>query len=158
MKPSGQLTRKKPLRQFRKKKRPGNRVPTKDEAARIVESKFGPCIPCLVWALAGGMPIEHVPMGVSYDHKKSGNIRRGHGFGYGACAWHHYGNQVAPPQGWTVESMRTHYGPSLLDGSRVFHATYGSDDELIDLQSRVLALGSIDESTKRDLLALMETA
>ena len=40
MKPSDQLTRKKPLRQFRKKKRPGNRAPTKDEAARIVAHPY----------------------------------------------------------------------------------------------------------------------
>lgn len=149
------LTRTKPLRQYRKKRRPGNRAPTKAEAARIVESKFGPCIPCLVWALAGCMPIEHVQIGGDYNHAKSGNIRRGHGAGFCGCGWHH--RQVVP-SGWTHEAMRTHYGPSLIDGSRVFHATYGSDDELIDLQSRVLALGSIDESTKRDLLALMETA
>jgi hypothetical protein len=34
--------------------------------------------------------------------------------------------------------MREHFGPSLMDGSRLFHATYGSDDELIALQSEIL--------------------
>lgn len=29
------------------------------------------------------------------------------------------------------------YGPSLMDGSRTFHETYGTDDELIDQQTFV---------------------
>ena len=34
--------------------------------------------------------------------------------------------------------MRAHFGPSLMDGSRLFHDTYGSDDELIALQTDIL--------------------
>lgn len=156
MKPSDQLTRKKPLRQFRKKKRPGNRAPTKDEAARIVASKQGFCVPCLVWALMGAMPLEHVCVGVSYDHKKSGNIRIGHGAGHGSCSWHHYGNQRLDPNGPTANRMRERYGPSLLDGSRLFHATYGSDAFLIDVQTEALSLDPDIELRFQDLTRLTD--
>jgi hypothetical protein len=33
--------------------------------------------------------------------------------------------------------MRQIYGPSLMDGSRTFHETYGSDDELITNQTYI---------------------
>lgn len=143
------------MKPYRKLRRPGNRAPTKDEAARIVEAKLGPCIPCLVWALMGNMPLADVIVGVTYDHKKSGNIRRGHMFGFASCLWHH---ERVPHQGWTHARCTSHYGPSLMDGSRTYHATYGSDDYLIDLQTRVLSLPSIDESAKQELLAMLDAA
>lgn len=143
------------MKPYRKHRRPGNRAPTKDEASRIVEAKLGPCIPCLVWALAGCMPWEHIAIGGDYNHAKSGNIRIGHAAGHCSCAWHH---RRIPAEGWTHEAMRTHYGPSLMDGSRTYHATYGSDDYLIDLQTRVLSLPSIDESAKQELLAMLDAA
>lgn len=110
-------------------------TPTKAEAARIVEAKFGKCIPCLVWARMGRMPLDHVVEGCDYDHKKSGNVRRGHAFGYGACAWHH---RRVPGEGWSHRQMADHFGPSLLDGSRLFRDTYGTDDELIAVQTELL--------------------
>ncbi len=36
--------------------------------------------------------------------------------------------------------MREIYGPSLMDGSRTFHETYGTDDELIEQQTVVIQL------------------
>lgn len=81
------------------------------------------------------MPESHVMQGGDYDHKKSGNIRRGHAFGFCACKWHHLGH---PGEGWLADQMRLHFGPSLMDGSRLFHDTYGSDDELIELQTEIL--------------------
>lgn len=110
-------------------------TPTKEEEARIVAAKFGPCMPCLSWARAGNMPMHDVAIGGDYDHKKSGNIRRGHMFGFCSCKWHHFGH---PGEGWTIPQMREHFGPSLMDGSRLFHAAYGGDDELIALQTEVL--------------------
>lgn len=90
---------------------------------------------CLRWARMGRMPLADVmPVG-DYDHKKSGNLRRGHRFGFCSCKWHHQGY---PGEGWTSERMRQHFGPSLMDGSRLFHATYGSDDDLIALQDELL--------------------
>ncbi|UXB21938.1 hypothetical protein K7566_09630 [Stenotrophomonas maltophilia] len=40
-----------------------------------------------------------------------------------------------PLEGSTFATMRQIYGPSLMDGSRTFHETYGSDDELIANQT-----------------------
>lgn len=125
----------KPMKSFRKKRRPGNRKMTKDELSRVLTAKEGPCIPCLVWAEAGHMPRKDVAMLNQYDHKKSGNIRRGHKHGFANCDWHH---EAIPGDGWTPARMRAHFGPSLMDGSRLFHETYGSDDFLIELQTRLL--------------------
>jgi hypothetical protein len=126
------LTRKKPMAAFRKKRRPGNKPMTKDELSRVLTAKEGPCIPCLIWAEAGHMPLDDVSKVNQYDHKKSGNIRRGHKFGFASCDWHH---EAIPGSGWNIAHMRAHFGPSLMDGSRLFHATYGSDDELIARQN-----------------------
>ncbi|WP_258190336.1 MULTISPECIES: Ref family recombination enhancement nuclease [unclassified Stenotrophomonas] len=54
--------------------------------------------------------------------------------GYALCKWHHVRH---PMEGNTFATMRQIYGPSLLDGSRTFHETYGSDDELIANQTYV---------------------
>ena len=121
---------------FRKHRRPGNRPMTQDEAARVVEAKVRLCIPCLVWAGDGHMPVADVANCCDYDHSKSGNIRRGHRYGFASCLWHHRGRV---PDDWTHQRMRLHYGPSRMDGSRLFHDTYGSEDELIEIQDMVLA-------------------
>lgn len=122
---------------YRKKRRPGNRPMTKDELSRVLDAKELQCIPCLVWARAGNMPIEDVANLCQYDHKKSGNIRRGHKFGFANCDWHHEG---IPGSGWNTPSMRRYFGPSLMDGSALFRRTYGTNDELIALQNEILGL------------------
>ncbi len=130
------------MKPFRAKRRPGNRAPTKAEAARMRDAKESPCAACLRWAQLGNMPYEDVAVCCDYNHAKSGNVRRGHRWGFPGCGWHHRG---LVGDGWTHASMRAHFGPSLMDGSRLFHATYGSDDELIALHdSRERALGAAD--------------
>lgn len=110
--------------------------PTKAESARIMAAKEGPCIACEVWFRLGNAPHGWSPIfGCDYHHMKSGNIRRGHEYGVGLCAWHHRG---MPDFDFTVPQMRSLAGPSLMDGSRLFHETYGSDDELIALQNQLL--------------------
>lgn len=123
------------MKAFRRKRRPGNRQPTKAEGERIEQAKTCACIPCLVWASLGNMPMEDVAELSDYNHAKSGNIRRGHGKGYAGCLWHHRGRVE---DGWTHQTMRAHFGPSLMDGSRLFHETYGDDDDLILIQNRLL--------------------
>lgn len=110
-------------------------TPTAAEAERIVAAKVGPCMACLALAAAGLLAPELVVIGCDYNHAKSGNVRRGHLYGYALCAWHH---RRHPLEGNTFAWMRAIYGPSLLDGSRVFHETYGSDDELIEQQTYVI--------------------
>lgn len=68
---------------------------------------------------------------VDYNHTKSGNIRRGHMFGYALCKWHH----AAHPMLGTHNLTRHRYGPSLMDGGKLFHEAFGTDQELIDLQT-----------------------
>jgi len=108
---------------------------TEAQVERVSEAKTL-CIPCLVWAMAGNMPLKDVARCCDYNHTKSGNIREGHDRGYGGCLWHHRGRV---PDRWTHQRMRAHFGPSLMDGSRLFERTYGTKDELIETQNYVLA-------------------
>lgn len=106
--------------------------PNKREAEYIERCKTGPCVACWV----------NSPGRISWDggcndfhHMKSGNIRRGHMFGIGLCRWHHMGH---PFETWPMGLMRESFGPSLMDGSRLFHLTYGSDDDLLKLQRELI--------------------
>lgn len=110
--------------------------PTKAESERMRDAKESVCIPCLVWASAGNMPLEHVAVESDYDHSKSGNKRRGHAYGFASCLWHHRGRVS---EGWTHAQLRAYFGPSLMDGSRLFREVYGSDDDLIRLQNEILS-------------------
>lgn len=122
------------MRAFRRNRRPGNRPPTAEEAARIEASKVGPCCACVVYSRAGKMPRELIVYGCDYNHAKSGNIRRGHLAGYALCIYHHRRHPLLA----TIPQTAKHYGPSLLDGSRLFHSTYGDDDSLVALQDELL--------------------
>ncbi len=108
--------------------------PTKEETARIEKAKTGPCMACLALVQQQLLEPALVVYGCDYNHAKSGNLRRGHAFGYALCKWHH---MRYPMEGNTFATMRQIYGPSLLDGSRTFHETYGSDDELIANQTYI---------------------
>lgn len=112
--------------------------PTQAEGARIAAAKMCCCIPCLIWYRAGNMEREQVATIGDYNHTKSGNKRRGHRHGFMGCLWHHRGRVE---DGWSHKTMRAIYGPSLMDGSRLFHETYGTDDELIAIQNDVLEHG-----------------
>lgn len=124
------------LAPYRKDRRPGNRPMTLDQRLRVFDCKELVCVACAVWAGQGHMPEKSIQMGCEYNHTKSGNIRVGHEAGYALCQWHHKG---MPLQLWGTKRTRAHYGPSLLDGSALFHKTYGSDEELIELQNAILA-------------------
>lgn len=121
---------------LRKHRRLGNLPPTPAEAARIVAAKEGPCVACLVRFDNKEMAWRYIESGCDYNHAKSGNIRRGHAYGFALCIWHHRGH---PMQNLSIEGTRKVYGPSLMDGSALFHRTYGSDDDLIELQTKELA-------------------
>lgn len=117
---------------------PSTGKPTKEEEARIIACKEGPCVACLVWAEGDEAPLGFAPVyGCDFHHFLSGGRRRGHMFGIGLCAHHHRG---VPNWGCTVKEMRAHYGPSLMDGSKLFHAAYGSDDELLAGQDLLLGV------------------
>lgn len=105
--------------------------PTKREAEYITRCKEGPCVACYVECGIDENPAD----GCDFHHMKSGNMRRGHMYGVGLCIYHHRGH---PHDGWTHAEMREYFGPSLMDGSRLFHLTYGSDDDLIALQRELI--------------------
>lgn len=105
----------------------------------VMEAKTGPCVACYVRWQQGLLAEERISYVNDYNHTKSGNIRRQHSDGYALCRWHH----MRQPGGCTHLFMATVYGPSLLDGSRLFHATYGTDDELIELQRKLLGLTDV---------------
>lgn len=103
------------------------------ESARVVAVKSGRCLACLQLLDQGR--ITYVPEGCDYHHLLSGGRRRGHLFGIGLCAWHH---RQVPDWGCTVPEMREVFGPSLMCGSKTFHAAFGSDAELLAKQDELL--------------------
>lgn len=102
------------------------------ESYRIRACKEGPCMACE--SLDGEFQRCDAE-GCDYHHMKSGNIRRGHEYGIALCVWHHRGH---PLPGLNSRQMRELFGPSLMDGSRLFHETYGNDDELLAKQNEWL--------------------
>lgn len=53
----------------------------------------------------------------------------------GLCQWHHMGRV---PEGWSPESCREYFGPSLHHEKKAFHAEFGSNEALLEQQNRVL--------------------
>lgn len=68
-------------------------------------------------------------------HLLSGNKRIGHMATIGLNPYSHRG---VPFNGWTLAQCREWFGPSLADGSKPFHAEFGSDAELLAIQNKML--------------------
>lgn len=109
------------------------------ESAYVEACKTWECVACSVREQSAECPPFFVPVlgACEFHHLKSGNVRIGHLWGVALCQWHHRG---VPIEGWRMEAMRRHFGPSLMDGSRTFHATYGSDAQLLEAQDNILRL------------------
>ena len=90
---------------------------------------------CQAWAEANHMPAMYARHGCDAHHLLSGGIRRGHEYTIGLCPWHHRG---VPPNDMSIKMARGIYGPSLMDGSKVFRAVYGTDDQLLERQNKYL--------------------
>jgi hypothetical protein len=110
----------------------GGKCRTKAEQDRFDRIKAGPCLACLQlgFDLSGQGLVE-------VHHLLSGGRRRGHMFTIGLCVWSHRGE---PFWGCTHAEMRNHYGPSLAEGSKPFHEAFGSDEELLLMQNRLLGI------------------
>lgn len=104
--------------------------PTKAEAARMAKLKRMVCIACHT----GTTRLINIS-GSEVHHLLSGNRRRGHLFTIPLCAWHHRGH-IGPL--WSKKYAREMLGPSLADGSKPFHAMFGSDDALLDATNKLL--------------------
>lgn len=127
------------MKRYRKDRRPGNRPMTDDEWAVIEAAKTSGCVPCLIRARQGKMPRHRVFKFAGWDHCKSGNIRRGHLYGFASCNWHHQGLTIDRP-GWGRADFERVYGPSKHYGVVPFHKAFGTDDELIAYQRAHLGL------------------
>lgn len=103
--------------------------PTKEEADWIVAVKEGPCLAC--WKRD-----RQWMVGCDAHHLLSGGIRIGHMATIGLCVWHHRG--MPEMNGYPSELCRRVLGPSLMDGSKLFREAYGSDEELLELQRRIV--------------------
>lgn len=107
-------------------------TPTKAEAQWITDVKRFGCLCCMAlgyrWERDGPLVEAH--------HLLSGSIRRGHLFTIGLCAWHHRAAVVV--SGWSLAVHRRLLGPSLAEGSVPFHARFGTDDELLAKQQRLV--------------------
>jgi hypothetical protein len=129
MKRSAPLTRKVPLRSSGKRMKQGRSTgtPTQDEAARMAAIKAGPCVACHQRGIRSWCPEVH--------HLLSGGRRIGHLATVGLCEWHH---RAVIAWGCTGAEMRDHFGPSLNEGSKPFHAEFGSDAVLLGYQNALL--------------------
>jgi hypothetical protein len=135
-----ELARKTPMKPGTKRMRQSRSTdkPTAAESARIVLVKKLGCICCML-NVQFWMPVPYRGVCEAH-HLLSGGLRRGHLFTIGLCRWHH---QAVPPRERMSESAAIAvYGPSVATGSKPFHVTYGSDDELLEFQNALLAQAS----------------
>ncbi|MEF2156411.1 Ref family recombination enhancement nuclease [Luteimonas sp. FXH3W] len=104
-------------------------APTKAQRARMDAIKNGVCIPCLIRGKRTLFP--------EINHLLSGGLRISHDATVGECQWHH---RRIPNDGWSFDSMREMYGPSRLCSPREFHAAFGTDKELLEVQNEMLGV------------------
>lgn len=108
-------------------------TPTAEEQAHIDLVKKLGCLCC--WMMGYPHDIEAGAL-VEAHHLLSGGIRRGHLFTVGLCLWHHRGRTYV--FGWDHGKHRAKLGPSLAEGSDPFHEAFGTDDQLLDFQHRLI--------------------
>jgi hypothetical protein len=109
--------------------------PTKAEEAYYLLVKTHGCMCCLQ------LGFEHDPDGpmVEANHALSGGVRIGHHAIYGLCQWHHRGRLLdLTLPGWTLAMHREHLGPALSEGSVPFELRWGTDEQLLEQQAKVL--------------------
>jgi RecA-dependent nuclease len=108
----------------------GGKFRTKAEQARFDKIKHGDCMACL----QRGIDVSGQGL-VEVHHLLSGGRRIGHMASVGLCIWHHRASLYFA---CTHAEMRDEYGPSLAEGSKPFHAEFGSDTTLLDMQNAYL--------------------
>lgn len=107
--------------------------PTVAERAHLAAVKALPCVACLI----DDRFSEQIVCGqTEVHHLLSGNKRRGHMAVIPLGAWHHRGE---PLDGRSAKAMRALFGPSLARQSKLFHAWFGSDAELLARVNELLA-------------------
>lgn len=106
---------------------------TREEALRADAIRDIGCVACrLRFPNIGTVPCEihHLTIGGLHGQK-----RRGHEFSIGLCWWHHRGESDSEGK----ERMRRWLGPSYAREPGAFREEFGSDDELLEAQNRLIA-------------------
>lgn len=104
------------------------KAPTKAEAERMAKIVQIGCILCNADPPGtSGTPEVH--------HLLDCGQRRGHAFTICLCSWHHRG---VPPDGMKKKEATEKFGPSLDQGTKLFKARFGKDDELLEYQNHLL--------------------
>lgn len=86
------------------------------------------CRACWKCPCTTGLPLE-------VHHLLDCGRRRGHDFTISLCSWHHRGILIG---GKTTEFMEETWGPSVAHGTRLFKDRFGTDDELLAEQNKIL--------------------
>jgi hypothetical protein len=136
MKRGQPIARKTPMPAGGKRLRRGRSTgsPTKAQRKRLHDVTHAQCIAC---TLNRGWSLQPAYVdGCDAHHLLSGGRRRGHSATVGLCPWHH--RHVRPAGCPSDKVARDLYGPSLAHESKAFHERYGSDDELLAMQDRIL--------------------
>jgi len=105
----------------------GGKALTKADLARRTMIHAGPCMACIQRG------IDMTGSGYVQWHHTAGKKR--HDLTCGLCMWHH---MARPMFGMSHAQLREQYGPSLAEGSKPFHAEFGSDAELLERQNQYL--------------------
>lgn len=100
---------------------------TKADLERRAAIHAGHCMACIQRG------IDLRGQGLVQFHHTAGKKR--HDLTCGLCIWHHMGRVF---DFHSHEEMRSHYGPSLAEGSKPFHAEFGSNAELLRRQNEYL--------------------
>lgn len=100
---------------------------TKADEARRAAIHAGHCMACVQ---------------IGKDMRGSGYVqwhhtagKKHHDLTCGLCQWHHMGRLMF---GLSHAELRTEYGPSLAEGSKPFHAKFGSNASLLEQQNQYL--------------------
>ena len=105
----------------------GGKSLQKADLARREAIHAGHCMACI----QRGIDLRN--SGAVQWHHTAGKKR--HDLTCGLCLWHH---MARPFCGRTHAQCRAYYGPSLAEGSKPFHAEFGSNAELLARQNEML--------------------
>ena len=112
--------------------------PTAAHHARWDAAKLLGCVACRIIA-TNVPPRRKNDQALEIHHLNEGGAagrkRRGHEFTICLCRWHHQGEL---PRGMREFQAEMQYGPSLKRASKRFRETFGTDDQLLEYQNRIL--------------------
>ena len=106
---------------------------TKADERRRRMIHAGPCMACLQ------IGVDMTASGYVQWHHTAGKKR--HDLTCGLCFWHH---QARPMFDKSLAELRVEFGPSLAEGSKPFHAMFGSNEHLLSMQNEYLGAGDDD--------------